>query len=409
LLPEARLSRQVSYNEMLELASLGAGVMHSRSIEFGKKFNVAIHVRSSMSDSEGSLIVDHSHTETLPVSGAALTKDAARISIHDVPDVPGTIHQILQPICDRKILIDMIVQNVADAATADVSFTVPGYELEQAVQAVEPVVDKLGGRLGSVDDNVAKVSVVGMGMAAQTGVASRMFKALANEQVNLQMITTSEIKISALVPASQALTALRIVHNEFDLDKGVAETGGFDFDPAQKTGIDALEVIDRLQLIGMESLTIDDIILDDTQSRITITKVPNQAGTAAELFEQVARKDVFVDMIVQSYARDQFADISFTVPREQAGDALTVANEFKEKYHCEDVESQLEIAKLTVSGIGLQSHTGVAIGTFEALMNSGINVEMINTSEVRVNVVVDGKQAAQGLDCLQRFFQDFNR
>ena len=409
VLPEARLTRQVSYNEMLELASLGAGVMHSRSIEFGKKFNVAIHVRSSMSDSEGSLIVDHSHTESLPVSGAALTKDEARISILDVPDIPGTIYQILEPICGQKITIDMIVQNIADEGTTDISFTVPGHEVEPSLLAVKPVIEKLGGKLGTVDDQVSKVSVVGMGMASQTGVASRMFKALANEQVNLQMITTSEIKISALVPASQALTALRAVHNEFDLDKGIAESGGFDFDPAQKTGIDAVEVIDRLQLIGMESLTIDDIILDDAQSRITITRIPNKVGAAAALFGQVADSGIFVDMIVQSYAHDQFADISFTVPRDQAESATRVANEFKKQYQCKSVASQSEIAKLTVSGIGLQSHTGVALGTFEALHNAGINVEMINTSEVRVNVVVNGKQAAPGLECLYDHFQSFSR
>ena len=408
ILPEARLTRQVSYNEMLELASLGAGVLHSRSIEFGKKFNVAIHVRSSMSDSEGSLIVDHGHAESLPVSGAALTKDEARISILDVPDVPGTIHQILEPICNQKITIDMIVQNIADDDTTDIAFTVPGNELDQAITAVKPVIKQLSGKLGTVDDQVSKVSVVGLGMASMTGVASRMFKALADKQVNLQMITTSEIKISALVPSSQAIMALRAVHNEFQLDQGIATTQGFNFDPDKKAGIDAQEVVDRLQLIGMESMTIDDVILDEAQSRITITRIPNQAGAAAALFDKVAEKDIFVDMIVQSYSQDRYADISFTVPRHQVQIASEVANEFKKHLDCQSVESQEEIAKLTVAGIGLQSHTGVALGTFEALRNCVINVEMINTSEVRVNVVINGKQAAPGLECLQNYFKNFN-
>ena len=130
------------------------------------------------------------------------------------------------------------------------------------------------GKLGTVDDQVSKVSVVGLGMASMTGVASRMFKALADKQVNLQMITTSEIKISALVPSSQAIMALRAVHNEFQLDQGIATTQGFNFDPDKKAGIDAQEVVDRLQLIGMESMTIDDVILDEAQSRITITRIP---------------------------------------------------------------------------------------------------------------------------------------
>ncbi len=403
ILPEATLTRQVSYDEMLELASLGAGVMHSRSIEFGKKFNVAIHVRSSSSDSLGSLIVDHSHTEQLPVSGAALTRDEARISLLSVPDVPGTIYRTLAPIAEQKITIDMIVQNVAEDGKADISFTVPKNEVAASVEVVTPVVEEIGGRIGVVDQQVSKVSVVGMGMARQTGVAARMFKSLADAKVNIQMITTSEIKISVLVPRDQSLKALRTVHHEFKLDQGITVTDEFDFDPQTKLSVDALEVVDRLQRIGMESLTVDDILQDDSQSRITITRVPNQPGIAAAIFDKVAARDIFVDMIVQSYAHDQFADISFTVPRDQFVTATEVAQAFKNEFQCREVLSQESIAKLTVAGIGLRSHTGVAEGTFAALAEAEINVEMINTSEVRVNVVVDGN-AQTGLDCLREYF-----
>ena len=408
ILPEARLTRQVSYDEMLELASLGAGVMHSRSIEFGKKFNVAIHVRSSLSDTTGSLIVDHSHTEKLPVSGAALTRDEARISIIGVPDIPGTIHQLLEPLADRKITIDMIVQNVSDDGKADISFTVPRNETNATQQVIAPKINLLGGQLDTIDEQVSKVSVVGMGMASQTGVASRMFKSLAEAKVNIQMITTSEIKISVLVPRIQALAALRTVHHEFRLDEGITETAEFDFDPKQKSGIDAVEVIDRLQKVGMESLMIDDVTLDNTQSRITVNRVRNQPGIAAAIFERVAKRNIFVDMIVQSYAHDQFADISFTVPREQFSDAKDVALEFEKQFECAEVQSQENIAKLSVSGIGLRSHTGVAFGTFGALKNAGINVEMINTSEVRVNVVVDGRNGDSGAECLRQHFTGNN-
>lgn len=404
ILPEARLTRQVSYDEMLELASLGAGVMHSRSIEFGKKFNVAIHVRSSSSDAEGSLIVDHSHTESLPVSGAALTRDEARISLLRVPDVAGTIHQILEPIAQRKITVDMIVQNVAEDGKADISFTVPQHEIHETAEVLAPVLKKLGGELGTIDEHVSKVSVVGLGMAHQTGVAARMFKSLANAKVNLQMITTSEIKISVLVPRDQALTALRTVHNEFQLDQGIAEADKFDFIPTNKHNIDALEVVDRLQQVGMESLIVDDIILDDTQSRITVTQVPNQPGIAAALFEKAAAKNIFVDMIVQTYAHDQFADIGFTVPSQQFDLACQAAKEFMTEFKGREILSQKQIFKLTVAGIGLRSHTGVAQGTFKALSNEGINVGMINTSEVRVNVVVD-ENAKNGLNCLKQQFR----
>jgi aspartate kinase len=405
VLPEACLVRQVCYDEMLELASLGAGVMHSRSVEFGKKFNVPIHVRSSLSDVPGSLIVDDSETAALAVSGAALTKDEALISVSAVPDIPGTIYKIFGPIADKKITVDMIVQNVSEDGNTSISFTVPREEAEEAIDSVKSSVESLGGKTTLVNDEVSKVSVVGLGMAEQTGVATRMFKTLAAAEVNMQLITTSEIKISALVQRDMALKALRTVHSEFELDK-VVETSAPPSPPKRQAGTSADEVIDRLQGFGMESLMIDDISLDDQQSRITLSKIPNQPGIAAQLFDQVAAAGVFVDMIVQSYASEKIADITFTMPRDQFDNALVVAKKVCEEFGCQGVDYKKEIAKLTVSGVGLRSHTGVAIGMFQALSESSINLELINTSEVRVNVVVDGASGEQGLACLQKQFAD---
>ena len=407
-LPEARLVKRVCYDEMLELASLGAGVMHSRSIEFGKKFNVPIHVRSALSDVPGSLIVDTAGSSTLPVSGAALTRDEALISIVDVPDVAGTIHKIFAPIAEKKITVDMIVQNVSAGGTTDISFTVPHEEMEDALAAIAGVVEKLGGKMGNRDDRVSKVSAVGLGMAKQAGVANRMFRSLADAGVNLQIITTSEIKISVLVKRDVAIEALRTVHAEFELDQPHEQEVAQD--EAEKrsptSSIDAMEVIKRLQGAGMEALMIDEITLDDTQSRITLQKIPNQPGLAANLFERVAAAGVFVDMIVQSYGSDQIADITFTVRRDQLADALKVAQAVSDETGCQGVDHKEAIAKLSVAGIGLRSHTGVAIAMFEALADSSINVEMVNTSEVQVNVVVDGADGAKGLEQLKKAFAD---
>ena len=407
VLPEACLVRQVCYDEMLELASLGAGVLHSRSVEFGKKFNVPIHVRSSLSDVPGSIIVDDSETAALAVSGAALTKDEALISVFDVPDVPGTIFQIFAPIADKKITVDMIVQNVAENGNTAVSFTVPRNEVRDALDAIQPSVEKMGGRIGLVDENVSKVSVVGLGMAEQTGVANRMFQTLAKAAVNMEIITTSEIKISALVKREHALNALRTVHSEFNLDKVESK------EPTQlpsrdnSNQVNVAEVIERLQRdTGMESLMIDDISLDDSQSRITLSKVPNEPGIAAQLFDRIAAAGVFVDMIVQSYASSQIADITFTMPREQFDNAITVANQVCKDFGCDKVDFKKTIAKLSVSGVGLRSHTGVAIGMFRALSNTNINIETMNTSEVRVNVIVDGDSGQTGIECLREAFRN---
>lgn len=407
ILPEACLIRQVCYDEMLELASLGAGVMHSRSVEFGKKFNVPIHVRSSLSDVPGSLIVDDAETASLAVSGAALTKNEALISIFDVPDVPGTIYQIFAPIAKRKITVDMIVQNVGEDGNTHVSFTVPRNESDEALESVKQSLETLGGRIGLVDDEVSKVSVVGLGMAEQTGVANRMFRTLAEANVNMEIITTSEIKISALVKRDMSLNALRTVHSEFSLDKIKSESA-----PAiperQRTGNLILDdVIARLNDgMGMESLMIDEICLDDSQSRITLSRIPNEPGIAAQLFDRIAAAGVFVDMIVQSYASDKIADITFTMPRDQFDAALEVANQVCGDFGCKKVDFKKSIAKLSVSGVGLRSHTGVAIGMFKALSEAKINIEAINTSEVRVNVVVDGESGQAGIECLKQQFSD---
>jgi len=407
-LPEARLVKRVCYDEMLELASLGAGVMHSRSIEFGKKFNVPIHVRSSLSDVPGSLIVDTADTSALPVSGAALTRDEALISVVDVPDVAGTIHKIFAPIAEKKITVDMIVQNVSAGGTTDISFTVPNEEMDDALAAITDVVTELGGKMGNRDDQVSKVSAVGLGMAKQAGVANRMFRSLADAGINLQIITTSEIKISVLVKRDVALEALRTVHAEFKLDQPHEQEVVEDKveQRAPTSSIDAVEVIQRLQGAGMEGLMIDEITLDDTQSRITLQKIPNQPGFAASLFERIADAGVFVDMIVQSSGRDQIADITFTVQRDQLADALKVAQAVSDESGCQGVDHKEAIAKLSVSGIGLRSHTGVAIAMFETFNNSGVNVEMVNTSEVQVNVVVDGADGSKGLQQLKQAFAD---
>ncbi|MCB9936750.1 MAG: aspartate kinase [Planctomycetaceae bacterium] len=406
VLPEARRVSRISYDEMLELASLGAGVMHNRSIEFAKKFGVAIHVRSSLSDAPGSMIVAKPESPDQPVCGAALLKDEARISILGVPDKPGSSLEIFSRIAKRNISVDMIVQNVGDKGKADVSFTVPKNELRATLEAVNEGAKVVGADRVTHDDKVAKVSVVGLGMARQTGVADRMFHALADAGVNIQMITTSEIKISVLVAREEAQKALRAVHQIFALAKEPENLAAIEAE-ASSQARDPADVITHLRGVDMEELTIDGISLDEGQARISISGVPDTPGVAAKVFDEVAAAGIFVDMIVQSYnGHDGQASLSFTVPNAKLTESVEVAGRLAKTFNCEGVTSSPDIAKLSVSGVGLRSHTGVAIRTFNALAKSGINVEMINTSEVRVNVVVDGKRAKEALTQLQQAFAD---
>lgn len=406
LLPEARRVARISYDEMLELASLGAGVMHSRSIEFAKKFDVPIHVRSSFSDIPGTMIVKDPEAPGMPVGGAALTKNEARITITGLPDAPGVSLAVFSSIADHNITVDMIVQNVGQGGKANISFTVPAEELAVTLEAIRTATAELLVDDISSDDQVSKVSVVGLGMAQQTGVADRMFRALADADINILMITTSEIKISALVSRNQSLAALRAIHRAFSLHERPAGAPETEVIPIKREVIDAARIVERLQEVDMEELTLEDITLDENQAGVTIGGIPDTPGVAAQVFEEVAAAKIFVDMIVQSFGRDGLATLTLTVPREKLDDSVAVAERLSKKLSCGEVTSSPKIAKLAVSGIGLRSHTSVAIRMFRALSEAGINVEMINTSEVRVNVVVDGKFGKSGLKSLQNAFAD---
>jgi len=402
---EARKLDRVSHDEMLELASLGAGVMHSRSIEFGKKFNVPIHVRNSGSfgDEPGTIIGTHAESTDRAVSGAALTKSEARITILGVPDQPGMTYSFFSKLAAENVAVDMIVQNVGAGGQADLSFTVLEADLSKSLAAVNKAASEMGVAGVTHDESVAKVSIVGLGMATQTGVADRMFRALAEDGINIQAITTSDIKVSALVSREQAVAALRAVHSEFELDRPPRDRVAFGERIAAGGKVDAVDIVARLQ--RMEDLTIENISLDQTQAQVTLFNVPDQPGIAASIFEAIAAEEILVDMIVQSTGHNELADVSFTVPRSDLAHSLEVVETLAGQLGGE-ITHVPTVDILTVKGIGIRSHTGVGLRMFRALSEAGINVEMINTSEVRVNVVVDSTKGRAALLALQKAFED---
>jgi aspartate kinase len=413
VVPVARRTQRISYDEMLELASVGSGVMHSRSIEFAKKFDVPVHVRSSFSDAPGTMIVADPESVTSPVCGAALAKSEARISVQEVPDRPGAVLSLFSKISKEKIAVDMLVQNVADDGKANISFTVQEGELEQTREIVEQYVAEVGAGGYTCDMNVAKVSIVGLGMATQSGVAQKMFRALADRNINISMITTSEIKISVLVDEEDAIDALRAVHAAFQLCKDPEDRKATPDGPSATCGgvshsamspVETVSIVARLG--GMEDLLIDDLRLDETQARITMRNIPDQPGLAATVFEEVAAKTIFVDMIVQSAGDEQKADISFTVPREDVKQAMAVAISLAERYEAPEPTKADAVAKLSVLGTGMKSNTDVATRMFQSLAEAGINVNMIGTSEVRINIVVDGDLGGKALETIRAEFQD---
>ncbi len=403
VVPEARKVSRISYDEMLELASAGAGVMHNRSIEFARKFHVPVHVRTSFSDVPGTMIAADPESPDQPVCGCAMVKNEARVTVLGVPDRPGAALTIFSKIAAKNIAMDMIVQNVGQQGHADISFTVTRDELPATLRAVDEAVKELGTEGYTYDDNVSKVSIVGLGMATRPGVAETMFRSLAEKGINIEMITTSEIKISVLVARELAQEALRTVHQAFELDKPPAASDGNALATARRNGNGAA-MIAHLQ--SMEKLIIEDITLDETQARVTAVGLPDIPGLAAQVFDEVAEAGIVVDMIVQSVGREDRANISFTVPRDDLSNSVKVIGELSKTVGCQAPTHCPAVAKLSVFGIGMKSHTSVAARMFQSLSKEGINVDMISTSEVRVNVVVEGRFGQRALEALKREFAD---
>jgi aspartate kinase len=220
VVPDARKLSRISYDELLELASMGAQVMHIRAVEFGKKYGVPMRICSTFSDDPGTLVTKEvASMENVVVSGVSLNEKEAKITMVGLPDRPGVAAQIFETISDENIVVDMIIQNIGEHGHSDISFTVPEGELKKAVEVGEALRNDLGAKEIRADGDIAKVSAVGVGMRSHSGVAAKMFKSLAEEGINILMISTSEIKISCVVDADRGHDALRALHSAFDLDK----------------------------------------------------------------------------------------------------------------------------------------------------------------------------------------------
>lgn len=215
---DARKIEKVSYDEMLELASLGAKVLQIRSVEFAKKYNVDVHVRSSFNENPGTMVTkEDKDMEAVLVSGIAYDKNEAKIAVMGVPDKPGVAAKILSPLSEANISVDMIVQNVSEGDLTDFTFTVTRADFKKALAITKEVAKEINAKDVAEDENISKISIVGVGMRSHAGVATQMFQTLAKEGINIQMISTSEIKVSVIVDAKYTELAVRVLHEAFGL------------------------------------------------------------------------------------------------------------------------------------------------------------------------------------------------
>jgi len=221
IVPDAKKLARVAYDEMLEMASLGAKVLQARSVEFAKKYGVTVHVRSSFKSDPGTLVTkEEQGMEEVVVTGVTHDQSQAKISILRVPDRPGIAAQVFGAIAERNVVVDMIVQNISHDGYTDMSFTLPRGDFERAVAMLKEIVRNIGAQGVVHDDRVAKVSIVGVGMRSHSGVAAKMFETLAKEGINIQMISTSEIAVSCVIEDKYAELAVRALHDAFEVGKG---------------------------------------------------------------------------------------------------------------------------------------------------------------------------------------------
>ena len=220
MVPQARKIGKISYDEMLEMASLGAKVLQTRSVEFAKKYNVPVRVLSSFNDNPGTLVTkEDADMEKVVVSGVAYDKNQAKVTLLGVPDKPGVAATIFNTISGANIVVDMIIQNVSEGGLTDMSFTVPKTDSKKIMEVMKKLVAEIGAKDVNIKEEIAKVSIVGAGMRSHSGVAAMMFTALAKEGINIMMISTSEIKISCVIDSKYTELAVRVLHDTFELEK----------------------------------------------------------------------------------------------------------------------------------------------------------------------------------------------
>ncbi len=219
IVPEARRLDKISFEEMLEMASLGAKVLQTRSVEFAMKYKVPVMVKSTFTDSGGTLVTEDKDMEEAVVSGIAYDKNEAKITLVQIPDKPGIASKLFKPLTDANINVDMIVQNISTEGNTDLTFTVAKSDFKRAMEIIKDIAKDIHAKNVVSDQNIAKISIIGAGMRSHAGVAQQMFSALAKENINIQMISTSEIKISCVIEAKYTELAVRVLHEAFGLDK----------------------------------------------------------------------------------------------------------------------------------------------------------------------------------------------
>ena len=420
LVPDAQLLAEITSDEMLELASLGAKVLHPRAVEIARNFGVPLVVRSSWTDEPGTWVMSP-QPKPRSLDGLELTRavdavefdtDQAKVSLLRVPDRPGVAARLFGEIASQALNVDLIIQSIHEGNTNDIAFTVIHQSLRRAEAVASAIIPALcdGNPAATeaevmVEQQIAKVSIAGAGMIGRPGVAAQMFTTLAAAGVNIQMISTSEVKVSCVVAAADCDRAIAALCNTFNLTSS----------PYQAIGRGeprSLSPIGNSNKSSYDSALppVRGVALDQKQARIAIRAIPDRPGMAARVFQLLALQNISVDMIIQSQRCRVIGgavtrDIAFTVAQMDGETARLALEAARPELDCGDIVLDAAIAKVSIVGSGMVQQPGVAARMFAALSQHQINIQMIATSEIKVSCVVAEEDGVKALQVIHAAFE----
>jgi aspartate kinase len=402
LVPEAQLMAEITCDEMLELASLGAKVLHPRAVEIARNFGVPLVVRSSWSDEPGTKVVPPP-SRPRSLVGLEITKavdaveydpDQAKVSLLRVPDCPGIAAKLFGEIAHQGIDVDLIIQSIHEGNSNDIAFTVVKKVLGKAEAVAEAISPALRSHPSQtqeaevlVEKRVAKVAIAGAGMIGRPGIAAKMFKTLADVGVNIEMIATSEVKVSCVIDEAEADRAIGALSQAFGISLAVNTT-----------------------IKGTANLPpVRGVAIDQNQAQIAIRHVPDKPGMAAKIFMKLAEHNISVDMIIQSQRcriinQQPTRDIAFIIAQADIHTTQAVLEKLAQQIGSQEVVVNPDIAKVSIVGAGMAGQPGVAAKFFDALAKEGINIEMIATSEIKISCVVPKSEGVRAVKVVHDAF-----
>ena len=404
LVPDAKLLTEITCDEMLELASLGAKVLHPRAVEIARNYGVPLVVRSSRSEESGTKVTSPvpmprsmlSLELTKVVDGIKCDSNQAKVALLRVPDRPGVANRFFGEIARQNVDVDLIIQSIHEGNTNDIAFTVERSQLKAAeavTEAIAPVLRSTSEAAPEeaevmVKRDIAKVSIAGAGTIGRPDIAAKMFKTLAEAGINIQMISTSEVQVSCVIDAALCHKAIAALCQAFEIDSSPVQYGG------------------NVSLCGSLARG---VALDRNLARLAIRHVSDRLGMAAEIFGTLADCHVSVDTIIQSQRCRIIngiptRDIAFTVTRADADRAKMALENLARKIGCGEILLDTEIAKVSIVSAAMVGQPGIAARFFGAIADANINIQMITTSEIKISCVVAKENGVAALQAVHQAF-----